>query len=153
MRKTLRRMEWVLLIVIGGLALLLGFPSIDLFGHHAELSEAKKKGIYYKVEADKQTYFNKEVNIDGVVYGEGKLVVYMSSQELLSVPLLPNSIQIKTDSNEVFENNSSAKHMRLYRSYGEFTFSNVPPDMKSVTVFNEAYGESFSFPISLEGGR
>ncbi|MGO4348059.1 hypothetical protein AB4Z45_21440 [Paenibacillus sp. MCAF9] len=153
MRKILRRVEWVLLIVIGGFSLLFALPSIDLFDHDAELSEAKKKGFYYKVDADKQTYFNKEISIDGVVYGEGKLVVYLSSKRFFSVPQLPNTIQIKTDADEVLQYQSSGASMRLYRSKGQFTFINVPPNLKSVTVFNEAYGESFSFYIPLEEGK
>jgi len=153
MGKTLRKVEWVLLAFIGGVALLIALPSIDLFDHDAELSEAKKKGIYYKADVDKQTYFNKIVNIDGVVYGEGKLVVYLSATGLFREIQLPNSMQLKTDLNEVLDYSSSARHTRLYRSHGEFTFNNVPPNMKSVTVFKEAYGESFSFPISLERGK
>ncbi|CAM4499982.1 hypothetical protein FHS16_005597 [Paenibacillus endophyticus] len=152
MRKSLRRIEWTLLVIIGGIALMFVIPSLDLFDRDQAVSEAKKAGHYYKVNADTQTYFGKKLRVDGVIYDEDKLVVYLSSKDLFVVPSLPNSIQVKTDSGLVLDYNSSSGSMRLFKARGDFIFDPVPEDMKSITVFNEAYGHSFSFPVSFEGG-
>ncbi|MGO4547188.1 hypothetical protein AB4Z29_20610 [Paenibacillus sp. 2TAB23] len=153
MRKSLRRIEWTLLIIIGGIALMFVIPGLDLFDRDQAVSEAKKTGHYYKVDADTQTYFGKKVRVDGVIYDEDKLVVYLSSKNLFVVPSLPNNIQIKTDSGLVLDYKSSSGSMRLFKSRGDFIFDPVPEDMKAITVFNEAYGQSFSFPVSFEGGE
>ncbi|WP_169087834.1 hypothetical protein [Paenibacillus sp. PL91] len=153
MRKALVAVEWLLLIVVGGLALLLVLPIFDLFDRDEELSAAKKKGHYYEVKADKQTYFNKKISLDGVVYGDGKLIIYMTSKGLFRYHNLPNNIQVKTDTNEVLDYQSSGSSNNIYKSSGAFNFNDVPAGIKSITVFKEAYGESFSFQVSLEGGK
>jgi hypothetical protein len=153
MRKALFLVEWMLLIAIGGMALIMVLPVSGLFDRDTELSAAKKKGYYYEVNADKQTYFNKKVSVDGVVYGEGELVVYMTAKGLFTIPNLPQHIQVKTDSGEVFDHRGSSASSNIYQSSGQFTFKNVPPGIKSITVFKEAYGQSLSFHISLGGGK
>ncbi|OMF32198.1 hypothetical protein BK133_14330 [Paenibacillus sp. FSL H8-0548] len=153
MRNTLRRIEWLLLVVVGGFALLLVLPAIDWFDRDPQVKEAKKQGYYYEVNADKQTFFKKKFTVDSVIYGDGKLIVYMTSEGLLSWPNLPNNIQIITDSNEVLEHQSAGASTSIFKSSGYFTFKQVPEGLKSITIFREAYGESISFPVSFEEGR
>lgn len=153
MRKILRNIEWLLLVVVGGYALLFLLPSFDLFDVDPQLNEAKKQGYYYEVNAGNQTFFNKKVTVNGVIYGEGKLIVYMTSKGLLSLPKLPNNIQVITDSNEVLEYQSSGASSSILKSSGYFTFEQVPDGFKNITIFREAYGESFSFSVSFEEGR
>ncbi|WP_138754262.1 hypothetical protein [Paenibacillus sinopodophylli] len=152
MRIALRKIEWTLLVVIGGLAVFNLLHTFDLFDRDTQLSEAKKKGYYYKVDADAQTYFGMRVNVDGVIYGEGKLTVYLSTKDLFSVPLFPNRIQVTTDSGEVLSYRTSSGSTGYYKSTGHFTFEQVPENLKSITVHQEAYGQSLSFLIPLEGG-
>lgn len=152
MRKILPRIEWLLLVVAGGFALLILLPAFDLFERDPQLNQAKKQGYYYEVNADKQTFFKKRVKVDGVIYGDGKLIVYMTSKGLLTLPSLPNQIQVITDSNAVLDYKSSRATSNILKSSGSFTFEQVPEGLKSITIFREAYGESFSFPVSFEKG-
>jgi hypothetical protein len=153
MRKALVAVEWLLLIVVGGLALLLVLPVFDVFDRDEELSAAKKKGYYYEVNADKQTYFSKKLSLDGVVYGEGKLVVYMTSKGLFRYHNLPNNIQVKTDTNEGLNHNSSGASNNIYKSSGEFNFNDVPSGINPLRFLRKPMGSPSRFRSRLKEGR
>ncbi|WP_141503446.1 hypothetical protein [Paenibacillus luteus] len=150
----MRKVEWTLLIILGGLALYFLLMELTHFEPDARIKAARKEGAYFAVHAPKQTFYGKSFTVDGVIYKDGELHVYMTSKGIFSWPALPNTIQVITDRKEELNRSSSAGTSTLFRSRGRFTFQEVPEGLKSITVFQEAYGESFSFPISLvKGGQ
>lgn len=148
----LRFSEWTLLILFIGFAVLISLPFSDMFNFNKDIRQAKREGVYFDADTHFQTYFDKSVRLDGVVYNQKEIIVYMTGKQLGPYGKLPNRILVTTDTGATFESMGGGNTTNTFRSRGYFHLKEVPPGIKSITVHNEAYSESFSFNIALQGG-
>ena len=150
----LRFIEWNLLIVLTGFALLITLPFLDIFSVDKDLRQAKREGVYYDADTRFQPYYDITVRVDGVVYDQQEMRVYMTGRGKQWGPYnkLPNRILVTTDTGDTYESMGSGRTTNIFRASGFYQFSKMPPGIKSITVHYEAYDESFSFDIPLQGG-
>lgn len=148
----LRFSEWTLLILFIGFAVLISSPFSDMFSFGKDIRHAKREGIYFDANTHFQTYFGKSVRLDGVVYDQKEIHVYMTGKHLGPYGKLPNKILVTSDTGATFESWGGGSTTNAFRSRGYYQFKELPPGIKSINIHNEAYGESFSFNISLQGG-
>ncbi|MFX3633847.1 MAG: hypothetical protein ACE3L7_26190 [Candidatus Pristimantibacillus sp.] len=151
-RKFILFVEWTLLIVIGGSALLLMLPYSDMYHFNRDIKEAKRQGIYYEGSSKKQTYYGRRIRVDGVVYDKNQLIVYMTGAGMGPSNKLPNRVQVRSETGQLLDSSSGGSSTNVLRSRGYFEFRDVPIGLEQITIFNESYGQSFSFLIPLEGG-
>lgn len=147
----LRFSEWTLLILFIGFAVLISQPFSDMFNIDKDIRQAKREGVYFDADTHFQTYFDKSVRLDGVVYDQKEILVYMTGKQLGPYGKFPNKILVTTDTGATFESMGGGNTTNAFRSRGYFHFKEVPPGIKWITVLNEAYSESFSFNIALQG--
>jgi hypothetical protein len=148
----LRFSEWTLLILFTGFAVLISLPFSDMFNFDNDIRQSKREGVYFDADTKFQTYFDKSVRLDGVVYDQKEILVFMTGKQLGPYGKLPNRILITTDTGDTFESMGGGNTTNSFRSRGYFHFKEVPPGIKSITVHNETFSESFSFNIALQGG-
>ncbi|RKN60051.1 hypothetical protein [Paenibacillus ginsengarvi] len=148
----LRFSEWTLLILFTGFGVLISLPFSDTFNFEKDIRQAKREGVYFDADTHFQTYFNISVRLDGVVYDQKEILVYMTGKQLGPYAKLPNKILVTTDTGATFESMGGGSTTNAFRSRGYFHLKVVPPGIKSITVHNEAFSESFSFNIALQGG-
>lgn len=153
MLRILRSIEWTLLILLGIHFLMMYFaPILNSSSFNDDIREAKKQGSYFEGSPETQTYYGKKLRVNGVIYGaDGDLRVIMTGTGMLPNKL-PNRVQVQTDSGAMLDQRGSSSSNNALRSEGDYLFSSVPQGIRSVRIFNEAYGESFSFTIPLSGG-
>lgn len=152
MRKALKVIEWTLLVAMGGFALQFLLAPLDWFERDPVKEEAKEKGYYYKVDSETQTYFDKKIRVDGVIYGNGELIVYMKGKGISIYEKIPFRVQVTTDTNETFTSSGGGSSSGVFTTNGYYRFRDVPQGIKEITIHQEAFNESFSFQVSLDKG-
>ncbi|USG64047.1 hypothetical protein NDK47_18030 [Brevibacillus ruminantium] len=148
-------LEWVLVIFLGGQALLYILLSVSvLFSHSDEIRQAKKDGTYYSAPAVTQSYFNRTLTVDGVAYDGKELRIYMTGRHFGSGSILPSDFRVTTDTGEEFSIHGGHVSSSAYFAKGMYHMESVPANLHSIRVHQEQYGEAFSFTIPLgEGGK
>ncbi len=144
--------EWILLILLTGYAVLISIPFSDMFNFDKDIRLAKREGFYFDADTQFQTYFNMSVRLDGVVYDQKEMLVYMTGKHSGPYGKLPNRIQVTSDTGDTFESMSGGRTTNVLGSRGYYHFKEIPPGIEWINVHYEAYGESFSFNIILQGG-
>lgn len=154
MLRILRKVEWTLLIILGlQFIMILLAPTINTNSFSDDIKKAKKQGVFYEGSSEIQTYFGKELQVNGVANnGNGELTVYITGTGK-TPNKLPNHVQVQTDTGLLLNQRGSSSSNNSFRSVGDYLFSDAPQGIRSVRIFNEAYGESFSFTIPLTGGE
>ncbi|WP_282936803.1 hypothetical protein [Paenibacillus sp. RC67] len=155
MIRLLRIIEWSLLVVL--IVQVIGVlvaPLANLNSFSDDIKKAKKQGFFYEGSSEIQTYFGKKIKVNGVVYDDGKeeLLVYITGTGK-TPNKLPNHVQVQTDTGLLLNQRGSSSSNNSFRSEGDYLFSDVPKGIQIVRIFNEAFGESFSFTIPLTGGE
>jgi len=152
MRKMTAAVEWVLLILLVLHLVPMIIPFSDMHHFSRDIKQAKKEGSFYPGSPDRQTYYDSKLRIDGIIYRKGQLSVYMTGTGLGPYSKLPANLQIETDSGMPLQYSGGGSSHGL-RTQGYYVFKNVPDQIRSVTIRNPepAYGQSFAFPLSLEG--
>lgn len=150
--KVLHALEWALLILLIGYSILIIIPFSDMYQFNKDIHKAKRECIYFDADAKFQPYFGTSVRLDGVVYNQKELLVYMSGKAFGPNSKLPARIQVKTDKGTVLQSSGGGSSTNILRARGIYDFKDVPAGIQSITVYNEAYSESFSFEIDLKGG-
>ncbi len=150
----MRIIEWMLLsVLIVQVIMVTLVPLANLNRLSDDVRKAKKQGSFFEGSPEIQTYFGKKIRLNGVLYdGDGELSVYMTGTGK-TPSKLPNRVQVQTDSGFLLDQRGSSSSNHSFRSDGDYLFSNVPQGIRSVRIFNEAYGESFSFTIPLTRGE
>ncbi len=152
MRQIVKVIEWGLLILLTLFSILIVLPFSDMFDFNKTIAHAKETGIYYEVKQPSQTYFNQEIEIEGIIYDGHNLVVMMKSKNFIGPNQLPNWVKVTTDQGELLRPGSGGSSNNLLRSRGYVEYKNVPSDIKQITIHKNAFGESFSFKVDLSGG-
>lgn len=154
MRKMMAAVEWVLLILL----VLYLAPMVMSFSHmhhfSRDIKQAKKEESFYPGSPDRQPYYDNKLRIDGIIYREGQLSVYMTGTGLGPYGKLPSNLQVETDSGVPLQYSGGGSSHNVWRTKGYYLFKNVPDQIRSLTIRNRepSYGQSFMFHISLEGG-
>ncbi len=123
-----------------------------MFNFDKDIRHAKREGVYFDADTHFQNYFNMSVRLDSVIYNQKEMLVYMTGKQLGPYGKLPNRILVTSDTGDTFESMSGGSTTNVLRSRGYYHFKEIPPGIKWINVHYEAYGESFSFNIILQGG-
>lgn len=153
MRKMTAAVEWMLLILLVLYLAPMVIPFSDMHHFSRDINQAKKEGSFYPGSPDRQTYYDNKLRIDGIIYREGQLSVYMTGTGLGPYSKLPSNLQIETDSGMPLQYSGGGSSHNVLRTKGYYVYKNVPDQIRSVTIRNPepAYGQSIAFHLSLEG--
>ncbi|MEJ8545657.1 hypothetical protein [Brevibacillus borstelensis] len=152
MKRFFTFLEWVLVLFFGGQVLLLLISSFTvLFANADEIRLAKKAGTFYPGPGISQTYYNREFTVDGVRYNGKTLEVYMTSRGFGSNSL-PSFVKIASDTGQDLDVSSSGASGGWLLSKGSYLVKEAPSDLQSIRIYDESYGQSFSFTVPLMKG-
>ncbi|EMT52726.1 hypothetical protein I532_08102 [Brevibacillus borstelensis AK1] len=152
MKRFFTFLEWFLVICLGGQVLLLLIASFTvLFANADEIRSAKKEGTFYPGPGISQTYYNRELTVDGVRYDGSTLKVYMTSRGSGSASL-PSFVNIASDTGQDLDVRSGGQSFSWFVSKGYYLIKEAPSDLQSIRIYAESYGQSFSFTVPLAKG-
>ena len=145
----LTSIEWVLLVV-GALMIAISIiPFSDMYDFSRAVREAKKDNIYYDGPKETQTYFNRSLRVEGVIYDGSELTVMVRGCRFGPHEKLPQHAYLKTINGEEIGWSGSGSSSTVFCARGFFNYENVPTEISQVEFTNEAFGESFSFILDL----
>ncbi|WP_195575336.1 hypothetical protein [Paenibacillus sp. 1001270B_150601_E10] len=116
-----------------------------------DLQSDDEYGTYIDVHSDTIAYYGKKFQIKGAAVADDHFTVFVRSAGVQWQPNLPFSLNVRTDQGEVLQSTTRGQNSGLFYTRGSFTFKGLPSDTKEVVVYQQSYGESFSFRIPLGG--
>ncbi|WP_102347388.1 hypothetical protein [Bacillus sp. Marseille-P3661] len=157
MQKLFKYIESGIVILLALVTISIIIPFSDMFNFRDMIQEAKTREIFYEFDLPKQEYFNRTLEIDGLIYdpNSNEAYIFMTSRNLYnnSLPNWP-TLTVITSNNiekEIMTAGGGGSSNAL-RTRGYYHFSDLPQNIEEMVLSKEQYGQSFSFSFDLSGG-
>lgn len=156
MRRLFTVIEYGLIIIFGFFTIMMIMPFSDMYNFSEMVHDAKKAGTYIEVEQKPQIYFERALDVDGLIYDKhaNEAVILMTSRNLFynSLPNWP-TLTIKTKDGKIqTQTSGGGGSSNTLRTQGYYHFEKLPKDIEEITLSKESYGEAFAFKFPLSGG-
>jgi len=153
MKRTLKGwlvvIEWLILIVMSLMIAMMVIPYSDMYDFGKIVRDAKEDHIYFEGIEEKQEYFGRSLEVEGIIYDKSELSVLVKACHFGQHGKLPMHAYLRTVEGEEIGMSGSGSTSTIFCAKGYFTYEDVPIGLKQVEFTNEAYGQSFSFILDL----